>query len=518
MKRIAFFLVFIIFSQCFVYAQYEEAKLDSLNAYFARSLKQWSVPGMAIGIVKGDSLIFAKGYGFANIKDQQPVDKYTIFPIASNTKAFTVAAMAILVDRGEISWNTKVVDILPYFQLYSPYVTAHFTIADMLSHRSGLKTFSGDLIWYGSDYSREEVIKKLPFLKQAYEFRTKFGYSNIMYIAASEVIAKVSGMSYEDFLRKNFFDPLGMKRTYTSINDLAKLKNVCTPYNNINGKLIPIEFVNWDNIGGAGCINSDVMDMSKWIKFQLNGGIWHSDTIISSKQILEMRSPHTNFTLSKGYRKLWPSTHFKAYAMGWSVMDYHGRKIISHSGGYDGVITYTCLVPEDKLGFVILTNSTSSLYNPLSYRILDSFLAKDTIDWASLFLPYQQHSEEISPISVPAKSIKPSLKSKKYLGLYKSKIYGNALITGRANKMKIQLLHTKLWEGIIKPYNADTFIIEFPKVPSLPQGFIRFKLNADKTKIESFVIDVPNPDFDFTEFTFKKLNWIIMSEENKKQK
>jgi len=479
--------------------------LENLDSYFTKSLTQWDVPGMAIGIVKNDSLIFAKGYGYRNIEKKAPVNPQTIFPIASNTKAYTAAAMGILVDEGKISWNTKVKDILPYFRLYNDYVTEHFTIADMLSHHSGLVTFSGDLLWYGSDYTREEVIKKLPLLKQKYEFRTTFGYSNIMYIAAGEVIAKVSGVSYEEFLQKHFFDKLAMSSTYTSITDLKNLDNVCTPYNKINDKIIPIELLNWDNIGGAGCINSNVADVSQWIKFQLHNGIWHGDTIVSPAQIREMRSPHTNFKVSAGYQKYWPSTHFRAYGMGWSVSDYHGRQIVNHSGGYDGVITFTCLVPEENLGFVILTNSNSSLYNALSYRILDAFLAKDTTDWSALFLPYQQRSEKHDAIKTPENASPPSLNLLSYTGLYHSELYGNAKITMAGKKLRVNLLHTPLWEGSTTLFDQDTFLIEFKKVPSLPQGRIYFTLNKKQTEVKSFVIDVPNPDFDFTEFEFIRI-------------
>jgi len=487
-----------------VYSQ--NNSIDSLDAYFEKSRAAWTVPGIAIGIVKDDKLLYAKGFGKRNINKKAVVDAQTIFPVASNTKAFTAAAIAILVDEGKLSWDTKVNTILPYFQMYDEFVTEHFTIADMLSHRSGLKTFSGDLLWYGTDYSREDVVKKLPYLKPKYEFRTTFGYSNIMYIAAGEVIAKVSGVPYEQFISDRILKPLAMNNTYTSISDIEKLDNVCSAHNKVDGKVFPIDFLNWDNIGGAGILNSNVEDMSKWIRLQLKDGIWNNDTIFSPRQANVMRTPHTNFSVSKGYQRIWPSTHFRAYALGWSVNDYHGMKVISHSGGYDGVITYTCFVPEANLGFVILTNSNSSLYNALSYKILDYFLSSDTTDWSAFFLPYQQRGDKRELLVAKENAKAPSLKLKDYEGLYKSELYGNALVSVRGKKMKVQLLHTKVWEGSISTFNADTFIVEFKKIPSLPQGFITFEISDGKAK--SFIIDVPNPDFDFTEFNFKKLDWI----------
>ncbi|RUA26450.1 MAG: serine hydrolase [Bacteroidetes bacterium] len=482
----------------------QTARLDSLDAYFQRSLALWDVPGMAIAIVKDDSLVFAKGYGVKNIeKKRQKVDANTLFPIASNTKAFTAAALARLVDQGKLTWDTKVVDILPYFNLYDPYVTAHFTIVDLLSHRSGLETFSGDLIWYGTTYSREEVVRKLGYLKQKYEFRTHFGYSNIMYIAAGEIIKKLTGKPWEQYIQEEFLNPLGMKQTLTSIKQLTKKSNVTKPHNKVNDEVFPIEFMNWDNISGAGALISNVTDMSYWLRMQLHEGAYKGHTYFSPEQNLMMKSPHINHVVSKGYRHYWPSTHFRAYGMGWGLNDYHGREIISHSGGYDGIISFSCLVPEENLGFVILTNSNSSLYNSLKNRILDAFLAKDTIDWNQLLLPYQQKNDRRVPIAIRPDATKPSLDLVKYTGIFSDPIYGNVMVSMEDDKLKLQMLRTALFSSDLSPFDGDTMIVEFKKVPSLPQGKVFF-YTKDKD-VEYLIIDVPNPDFDFTEFKFMKM-------------
>lgn len=499
-RLISLLLLFI--STSIAYAQ--TARLDSLDAYFQRSLKMWEVPGMAIGIVKDDSLIFAKGYGLKIIKNKKDkVDAHTLFPIASNTKAFTAAALARLVDEGKLSWETKVIDILPYFTLYDPYVTAHFTIIDLLSHRSGLATFSGDLLWYGSNYSREEVVKKLPFLKQKYEFRTHFGYSNIMYIAAGEIIAKLSAKPWEQYIQDEFLSPLGMKNTLTSISQLDKKSNVVRPHNKLNDEVFPIKFLNWDNISGAGALISNVTDMSYWLRMQLNEGTYKGHQYFSPKQDLMMKTPKTNHMVSKAYQKYWPSTHFRSYGLGWSLNDLHGRKIIAHSGGYDGIISYTCLVPEENLAFVILTNSNSSLYAAMQNRILDAFLAKDTIDWNLIYLPGQQKRDKREAIIVDENAPKPSLELVKYSGVYADKAYGNVMISIKRGKLKLKMLHTEIFHSDITPFAADTMLIEFKDVPSLPQGKIYFHLTDDD--VEYMIIDVPNPDFDFTEFKFFKI-------------
>ena len=494
----------VLFLFIAVVSHAQTARLDSLDAYFQRSLEMWQVPGMAIAIVKDDSIIFAKGYGVKNIKNKKDVvDANTLFPIASNTKAFTAAALARLVDNGKLAWDTKVVDILPYFTLYDPYVTAHFTILDLLSHRSGLKIFSGDLLWYGSTYSREEVVKKLPYLKQEYEFRTHFGYSNIMYIAAGEIIGKLSGKPWEQYIKDEFLTPLKMNSTLTSINQLDKESNVVSPHNKVNDDVFPIEFMNWDNISGAGALISSVTDMSNWLRMQLHDGTYQEHQYFSTKQNLMMKTPMTNHTVSKGYQRIWPSTHFRSYGLGWGLSDVHGRKVIGHSGGYDGIISYTCLVPEENLGFVILTNSNSSLYNVALNRILDAFLAKDTTDWNKLYLPYQQRSDKHERIAVDENAPKPTLDLEKYSGIYSDEAYGNVMISIKRGKLKLRMLHSPIFTGAVTSFASDTMIVEFDKAPSLPQGKVYFYLSGDD--VDYMIIDVPNPDFDFTEFKFMKM-------------
>ena len=500
-RDISLSFLFLFLFQLTINAQ--NARLDSLDAYFQRSLDAWQVPGMAIAIIKDDSVILAKGYGVKNIKKKEKVDANTIFPIASNTKAFTAAAIARLVDEGKLQWETKVVDILPYFTLYDPYVTNHFTIIDLLSHRSGLVTFSGDLLWYGSDYTTEQIVRKLPYLKQHYEFRTHFGYSNIMYIAAGEIIEKLSGKPWAQYIQDEFLTPLGMNNTLTSIKQLTKESNVVAPHNKVNDEVFPIEFLNWDNISGAGALISSVNDMSRWIKMQLHQGEWNGHKYFSPKQDLMMKSVHTDFVVTPAYQKYWPSTHFRGYGLGWMLSDYHGRKIIGHSGGYDGIISYTCLVPEENLGFVILTNSNSSLYNAISYRILDAFLAKDTIDWSKLFLPYQQKRDKRERIVAEKDAPKPSLETEKYSGIYRDDAYGNVMITYKRGKLELHMLHSAIFTSKLESYSQDTMLIEFKQVPSLPQGKVYFYLNGND--VDSMKINVPNPDFDFMEFTFRKI-------------
>jgi len=211
-KKLCVLLFFVITS---VYSQTKE-QLNRLDAYFQKSLTEWQIPGMAIAIVNADSIVFSKGYGFSNIEKQTKVDGNTLFAVASNSKAFTATSIAKLVEEGKLNWNDKVVDHLPYFKMYNDYVTNNFTISDLLSHRSGLATFSGDLLWYGTTKTPQEIIAAQRYLKPKHEFRTTFGYSNIAFLAAGQLIEKITGQSWSDHIQSNFLNPLQMDRTLTS--------------------------------------------------------------------------------------------------------------------------------------------------------------------------------------------------------------------------------------------------------------------------------------------------------------
>jgi CubicO group peptidase (beta-lactamase class C family) len=483
--------------------------LKSLDSYYSKALDDWSVPGMAIAIVKDDSVIFAQGYGLREVGKPEKVDKNTLFAIASNTKAFTAAALAILVDEGKLKWDDKVIKYLPWFQLYDPFVTYNMTIRDLLSHRSGLATFSGDLLWYSTTYSRQEVIRRAKFLKPVYGFREHYGYSNIMFLTAGEIVSVVSGKPWEDFVAEKFFKPLGMNRTITSISALKGMDDIAMCHTDFDGKVIAIPYQNWDNIAPAGAIISSVADLSKWIKLQLNRGKQGSNQIFTLDRSREMWSPNTLQNVSSYSEKMFPSTHFKAYAMGWGVNDYLGRKIVSHSGGYDGMISYTCLVPEEKLGFVILTNANSSLYSPLVYKTLDIFLGGGNTDWSVTMLDNKKKSEEMETKKKNEeeqnriKNSHPTLELKNYVGIYGGDLYGNAKVSLENGELKVAFAPAPQFNSILKHWQYDTFSIRFDEFPSLPEGKVTFILNA-LGKVEEMRVDVPNPDFDFTELTFKK--------------
>ncbi|MDY0343375.1 MAG: serine hydrolase [Lentimicrobium sp.] len=509
-KAIQFFgISLIVIIHFFSASAQQNPEVDALKKYLKDARVKWNVPALSVGIIHNDTIVLLDGFGEREVGTGKTVNGNTLFAVASNTKAFTATALGMLVDEGKLRWDDKVVDYLPWFRLYDPYVSTNMTIRDLLTHRSGLATFSGDLIWYGSTYSRQEIIKRAALLKPVYGFRSNYGYSNIMYLTAGEIIKAISGQPWEDFVQHRILDPLGMTNTLTSTTQLNNVTNVAMPHNDVGDDVIRISYLNWDNIAPAGALISSSADMLKWLKFQLHNGKIGDSTLVKTATMREMQKSQTVMNISAFSEKLWPSTHFKTYGLGWSLMDYHGRKIISHSGGYDGMISFSGFVPEENLGFVILTNKNSSLYYPLSFKILDAFLSDDTTDWSTNFyniITQNEAAEKQSREEEKANRIKgtsPTLPLEDYAGTYTSEIYGDVVVELKNKELSLRFVQTPMFHSPLRHWQYNTFEIKFPEVPSLPEGKAAFVLNMD-SKVHQLLIDVPNPDFDFTEFNFIK--------------
>ena len=487
-------------------ASSKDKTIEMLDAMFSKSIVDFNVPGMAIAIIKDDKVLLSKGYGVKTVGTQQKVDDHSLFAIASNSKAFTSAALAILVDEGKIKWEDKVRNYLPYFELYSPYVSEEFTIRDLLSHRSGLATFSGDLIWYGTTYSREDVIRRAKFLKPVYGFRETYGYSNIMFLAAGEIVSKVSGQPWDDFIRDRFFKPLGMNTSNTTIRDFKKDGNIASPHNEVKGINVAIDYINWDNIGAAGSINSCVAELTQWMRLQLGKGTLGETKYWKEARTFEMWENVTSKPVGKWQRENMPSRHFNGYGMGWELMEYGGYKVVSHGGGYDGMISKTVLVPELNLGFVILTNNNNSLSSCLSFEILDEYCkVKEQKDWVGMFLGFKKEDEAAAikanaeaDVTRAANSV-PSLSPEQFAGVYSSKMYGDVEVTlDEGEAMKIDFKPTALFKGTLTHWQFNTFRLKWDTQMMLPEGKVTFIINAGGQP-EEMRIEVENPDFDFTE-------------------
>jgi CubicO group peptidase (beta-lactamase class C family) len=504
MKKLANLLLVILVFSAFVDAQSLDDKIKEIDAFANTVMDTWHGPGMAIAIVKDDKVVFQKGYGVRELGKPDPVDENTLFAIASNTKAFTTASLAILVDEGKLNWNDKVIKYLPDFQMYDPWVTAQLTIRDIVSHRSGLDTFSGDLLWYDTTYPTDEILRRIRYLKPVSDFRTRYGYQNLMFITAGRVVEKVSGMKWPDFVRTRILNPLGMNRTTTSVRDMKD--NFAMPHNESGGKLraLPVGFL--DDAIGAVRLNSSVADLSKWIRLQLGRGTFEGKQIFSRQQSWEMWQPNTLQPISENASKNNPTRHFVAYGMGWGMYDYYGRKIINHSGGLDGMLSYTVLIPEENAGFVVLTNNESPSYQIMMNKIRDMLVEAPKRDWnaeAIKVIAANKAADEEESKKIDAARVlntKPSIELAGYAGTYTSQMYGDVIVTNENGKLVMRLGPAPNFVADLDHWNYDTFEIHWrPTVHyNFPRGFVTFTLDKNG-KTDQLKIDQPNNDFWFYE-------------------
>jgi CubicO group peptidase (beta-lactamase class C family) len=465
----------------------QEAPLQGFDEYVNKALKDWDVPGAGIAIVKGDKVVLAKGYGARKLGDPTPVNERTIFAIGSSSKAFTAAALAMLVDEGKIKWDDPVTKHLPGFELYDPYASQEMTVRDLLCHRSGLAR--GDLMWYGSDYSRNEIIRRTRHLKPSWSFRSQFGYQNLMYLAAGQIIPAVTGKSWDDFIKDRFFKPLGMAASSTSTNDLKSSDNVATPHGKIDEKVVMIPWRNIDNIAPAGSINSNVAEMTAWVRLHLSDGEFTGQRLLSSGAVKEMQKSHTIVPYDPPWSLLFPEAHFVNYGLGWLLSDYRGRKVVEHGGNIDGMSALVAFVPEEKLGLVVLTNlSGSELRTALKLRIIDAFMGGESKDWSAVHLKTMKSFEaqgkaaEKKQNDERAKDTKPSLALDKYAGTYQDEMYGDVKVE-QDESGKLLVRYGKAFMGDLEHWHYDTFQAVW-RDRTLGKSLITFTLNA-QGKVEA---------------------------------
>jgi CubicO group peptidase (beta-lactamase class C family) len=510
-KFILLQLLFIfLFLPAFVFAQSLDEKLREIDAYAEKVRADWNVPGLSIAIVKDDKVVFAKGYGVRELGKTDKVDENTLFAIASNSKAFTTASLAILVDEKKLSWDDKVSKYLPEFQMSSPFVASELTIRDLVSHRSGLDTFSGDLLWYETTYSTDEILRRVRFLKPKSSFRSQFGYQNLMFMAAGKVIEKVSGKSWAQFVSERILTPLGMSRTTASVRDLKD--NYAMPHNESGGKLraLPLGIV--DNAHGAAGLNSSAADVAKWLRLQLGRGKFEGKQIYSEPRAGEMWSANTILPVNPFPAKDAPTKLFSAYGLGWFLNDYRGKKVVSHGGGLDGMISQTAMMPEENLGLVVLTNSETSVNTIMQNKIFDVFLdVTPKRDWSAERLERSKQTKareaedakKIDAARVP--NTKPSLALSAYAGTYTDELYGDATVTEENGKLVMRFVQSPNFVADLEHWHYDTFQIKWRAsvAYNFSRGFVTFTIDKNG-KTDEMKVDQPNNDFWFYELKFHR--------------
>jgi CubicO group peptidase (beta-lactamase class C family) len=479
-----------------------------LDAYVARDMKTFDVPGIAIAIVKDGKVVVAKGYGVRKLGEAAPVDENTLFGIGSNTKAFTSAALASLVDEGKISWDDKVYERLKGFQMYDPYVSHEMTIRDLLTHRSGMGLGEGDLLfWPHTTYTRDDIIFRLRFMKPASSFRSRFAYDNLMYIAAGQIIPAVTGKPWEEYIREKILLPLGMKTSNLSTNAFKPGDNYASPHSEVDGKLQVVPFMDLDNAAPAGAINSSVAEMSKWVMLQLNHGKFpgSDQRLFSEAQSHEMWAAQTLLPIGDDGESALAALRpkFAAYALGWGVQDYHGRKLVGHSGGVSGFVTRVMLVPEENLGVLVFTNAEEgAAFESILYHILDSYFGVPPTDWTTAFKASEDEQEKLAKEAVAAgdkgrvANSKPSLALEKYAGIYNDAWYGPITIKQEGSGLVFTMDHTPKAVADLQHRQYDTFKAHW-RDRTIEDAFLTFTLNPDGS-IHHFTMVAVSPLADFS--------------------
>ena len=462
-----------------------------LDAYVDAALKTWKVPGIGVAIVRNDSVIYARGYGARAVGGPERVSEKTIFAIGSSSKAFTAAAIAMLVDEKKVSLDAPAATYLLGFQLYDPYATRELTVRDLLSHRSGLAR--GELAWYGSGYDRDEIVRRVRFLRPSWSFRSQFGYQNIMYITAGQVVAKVSGRSWDEFVRERIFTPLGMATSTTTIRDVTEQPDVATPHATVGDTVRPIAWRNIDNAGAAGSINSSAMEMAQWVRLQLGRGSFGGKRLISPRLMDEMHQAHTIIRVDSAARAMNPESHLQAYGLGWFLQDYRGRIAVHHGGNVDGFTALVAMLPEEKFGVVLLTNMNGSgLPNALMLKLFDLQLKAPPRDWSgdmykrteAAMARAREAQKKAEGERVP--NTKPSLPLSAYAGTYADSLYGEVVV--REENGKLRLTFGPTWRADLEHYHFDTFRARFD-TPILPPVPVTFRLSA-AGKVEGVELDM----------------------------
>ena len=428
--------------------------LNGLDGFIEQVMKDWHVPGLAVAIVKDGHVVYAKGFGYRDVKKALKVTPDTLFAIGSCSKAFTATALAILVDEGKLDWDKPLRDYLPDFRLHDAYATANIRPRDLVTHQSGLPRH--DLVWYGSPLSRKDLFERLRYLEPSRPLHARYQYNNLMFMAAGVLIERLSGLTWEEFVRRRILDPLAMKASNFSVLDSQKASDFSLPYQEEKGEVKEIPFRNIDAIGPAGSINSSVNEMTRWLLVQLGKGKFEGRQVISEKSLGEVHTPQ----IVAGGDLKYDESFYSSYAMGWGVTSYRGHPSLSHGGGIDGFTSAVRFLPKDQVGVVVLTNSSSPASGLIASNAVDRMLGLSEAPWARRALDDAAKAKEAQAIAKiqdearRKKEAPPTHALKDYSGQFEHPAYQTLTISQEGEQLKYDLHGLT---GALKHYHYDTF-------------------------------------------------------------
>ncbi|HEV8398607.1 MAG TPA: serine hydrolase [Gemmatimonadales bacterium] len=483
------------------------------DAYVARVMSTFEIPGIAIAVVKDGRVLLAKGYGVRKLGDPTPVDDRTLFGIASNTKAFTATAIGILVEEGKLQWDAPVITYLPWFQMYDPFVTRELTIRDLLVHRSGLGLGAGDLLWWPtSTYDRKEIARRLRYIKPETSFRSAYAYDNVLYSVAGEVIEAVSGQTWEDFVTSRILARVGMTGSSVRHSAAAGGGNVATPHAEIDGRVRPISPFGSDNVNPAGGINASATDIAKWLMVQLDSGrLADGSRLFKPQTTFELWSIVTPYRVGRLPADLAAQqANLAGYALGFEVRDLRGRKVVTHTGGLPGFVSRITLVPDERLGIAVFTNQEiGQAFQAITWRLLDHFTGAAPTDWVAVYRARKVRQDSIIGVQEHAAAAardsasRPSLPLAKYAGAYRDAWYGDISIALENGKLVMRFSHSPPLTGDLEHFQYNTFIARWRDRELRADAYVTFALKPDGS-IEDVKLAPVSPATDFS-FDFQDL-------------
>ena len=496
---------------------------DRIDALVEEAMDKFHVAGVAVGIVKDGEVILARGYGVRSVDTGVPVDAHTSFAIASNSKAFTTTALALLVEEGKISWKDRVVDHIPEFRMYDDYVTQHFNIQDLLTHRSGLGLGAGDLQKWpaGSDFTIDDMLVNFQYFEPVSAFRTQYDYDNILYLVAGELIRRVSGQPWQEFVRERIMEPLGMDHSYTLPPGMTGAEDLAVPHLYSDGRLKTIPYYELDpekTNGAAGGVLSNAEDLCRWMLLHLNGGRYGQNLekqLFSPSSQEEMWSIHTPMSVRSHPRY---RSRFSGYGLGWRLADMAGYFTVSHTGDLSGMLSKTFMVPDLDLGVVVLTNSYyggGPLFQAVSQTIVDSYLGMEAFDWTTYYLERFESgqgvaSEAVTRVWETVHNGRHEFDPDDYLGTYADPWFGRVRVTLNEGQLWFASERSPRLTGPMLHYKATTFAIPWEFREMDADAFAIFGLD-EEGKAVSIRMKGISPDIDFS-YDFQDLHFTRITE------
>ena len=480
---------------------------DSLDTYVVREMNRWKVPGAAIAIVKDGKVMVMKGYGVRETGKPGKVNEQTLFQIASNTKLFTATCVTLLNKQKRLSLDDKIISWIKDFRLYDSLATRDVTIRDMLTHRIGYLTFQSDFLNWNCNLTRQELIHNMRNVKPYYGFRSKWGYCNMGYVTAGEIIRLATDTSWEDFVRAHLFMPLHMNHTSVSFTELINDTNAAYGHTELNDTTVQIPYANIDNIGPCASVNSCILDMANWLLMELDSGRFEGRTIVPMEAVKE--TWRSQMLMSDQSDPLYPMKHFSTYGLGLELGDFAGKKVMSHSGGSNGFLSQVMFVPELQFGMVVLTNSEAHiLFDALCYQVLESFLDLPYRNLSEIY--FGNYQDNIFARDSEIKSwkertaLKPetSLPLDRYAGKYNNIVYGDIEIKKENNRLTIYFPHHPKNSGTLEAYGANDFICTYSDIT---WGIQMVSFTSENEKVKTVSIRI-NDNIDLLPYEFTKVN------------